>query len=163
MSQAHGLANLAILLGPIAIGLILGLVVVNAGLRPLATATLSAAAYLLGFVCFVAAKISVIRQGHLISFGSRPMSRGYRRLYRVGYGLMVSAVVLTLGLLAAQKAKVQSWPANPAFERTGGDPNRAEQGRLDDGRSTPRYPYGSPRRWSTVSGSGRSAGPRGMS
>ena len=56
-----------------------------------------------GFACFLAAKLSVLRRGVSISWGSRGMSPGYAQLYRAGYFIMgvgalmsVPAILLTL-------------------------------------------------------------------
>jgi hypothetical protein len=117
MSQVHALANLFIVLGPHLTGLVAILIVISAGAHPIGTATLSLALYAVGYTLFLAAKLSVIRQGHLVTFGSRMMSRSYRWLYRLGYMLMLGAAVLTLALLAAQKARVGRWPATPTLGR----------------------------------------------
>ena len=50
--------------------------------------------YVAGGVSFLIAKVSVIRRGILVSFGSKRMSRGHRRLYRLGYALMIAALLL---------------------------------------------------------------------
>ncbi len=48
---------------------------------------------LTGFALFVAAKLSVIRQGVYVSWGSRQMSARFRKCYRVGYALMFLGAV----------------------------------------------------------------------
>jgi hypothetical protein len=55
--------------------------------------------YGLGFLLFLLAKLSVIKTGTWISFGSKQMSPGYRWLYRSGFLLMGLGFFLTLGLL----------------------------------------------------------------
>src|SRR5438876_410182 len=119
MSQAHALVNLFIVVGPLALGLAMGLAISNARLHPFGTATLTLALYGIGFALFVVAKVSVIRRGYVISFGSRLMSLMFRRLYRLGYGLMIVAVLLTLGLLASEKVVIRRAPAKKALERAG--------------------------------------------
>src|SRR5882724_210053 len=46
--------------------------------------------YALGFALFLVAKLSLIRSGRVITFGSRLMRPGYRVLYRLGYALMAA-------------------------------------------------------------------------
>jgi len=50
----------------------------------------------LGFLAFLAAKISVYQNGFWFSFGSNRMTSGMRRLYRLGYLLMIPASIMTL-------------------------------------------------------------------
>lgn len=55
-----------------------------------------------GLALFVLAKISVIRTGHLVSFGPGRMSRMMRFVYRLGYTLMaVGAIAALLFFLVA--------------------------------------------------------------
>ena len=49
-----------------------------------------------GFLLFLISKLSVIRTGQVISFGSGLMNRQYRLLYRFGYALMTIGTVLSL-------------------------------------------------------------------
>jgi hypothetical protein len=58
--------------------------------------------YGFGFILFLLAKLSVVRTGTPVSFGSKRMSSGYRLLYRSGYFIMVFSVFLTLGLLISR-------------------------------------------------------------
>ena len=102
MGQAHGLANLFILLSP-ALGMIGLLVILNAARNPAVTTFL--VLYALGFALFLVAKLSLIRSGRLVTFGSRLMRPGYRALYRVGYALMAAGTLFTLGLLVADNLR----------------------------------------------------------
>ena len=138
MSQAHALVNLFIVVGPLALGLAMGLAISNARLHPFGTATLTLALYGIGFALFVVAKVSVIRRGYVISFGSRLMSLRFRRLYRLGYGLMIVAVLLTLGLLASEKVVIRRAPAKKALERAGTQAVPRQGTSEDAGRSAPR-------------------------
>ena len=52
-----------------------------------------------GFFMFLKAKLSVIRQGRLLSFGSGGMSRTNRTFYFLGYAVMAIALLLSLVLL----------------------------------------------------------------
>ena len=49
-----------------------------------------------GLFLFAVAKVSVFRQGHLVSFGSAKMSPQMRTAYRTGWVLMVIGATLTL-------------------------------------------------------------------
>jgi len=51
-------------------------------------------AIVVGFACFVIAKASVIRRGIWTSFGSRLMTKWWRRLYRIGYTFMALGTFL---------------------------------------------------------------------
>jgi hypothetical protein len=61
----------------------------------------------LGLSLFVTAKLSVIRQGILVSFGSRQMSTRHRRMYRVGYALMVTGWFLGIGAVLREAILTQ--------------------------------------------------------
>jgi len=50
---------------------------------------------LIGFILFLAAKISNLKKKKLISFGTKEMSEKMSNLYRVGYWLMVVGLMLT--------------------------------------------------------------------
>ena len=54
-----------------------------------------------GFVLFLKSKISVYRQGRLLSFGSAGMSKVNRFYYRAGYAVMTIALFLSLILYMA--------------------------------------------------------------
>lgn len=54
-----------------------------------------------GFLCFFVAKLSVIRTGVWLSFGSRGMSRRNAKLYRIGYALMGFGILLSVPALIA--------------------------------------------------------------
>ena len=52
--------------------------------------------WVIGFGLFLKSKISVYRQGTLLSLGSAGMSKVNRFYYRAGYAVMTIAVVLSL-------------------------------------------------------------------
>jgi hypothetical protein len=52
-----------------------------------------------GLSLFLIAKLSVVRQGSLFSFGSRQMSTSMRRCYRLGYALCALGAALSLTTL----------------------------------------------------------------
>ena len=105
MGQAHGLASLFILLAPV-LGMIGVLVILNAARNPAVTTFL--VLYALGFALFLVAKLSLIRSGRVITFGSRFMRPGYRVLYRLGYALMAAGALFTLGLFVADSLRRHS-------------------------------------------------------
>lgn len=73
------------------VALLVAIAVTNPGL-PLAL-------YLVGFVCFMIAKLSLLRQGIWFSWGTRLMTPGYARLYRTGYVIMVVGMLLCFSTL----------------------------------------------------------------
>src|SRR5260370_19699957 len=111
MGQAHGLANLFILLSP-ALGMIGILVILNAARNPAATTSLTL--YALGFALFLVAKLSLIRSGRVITFGSRLMRPGYRVLYRLGYALLAAGGLFTLRPLVSANPRRGSLPFRPS-------------------------------------------------
>jgi len=104
MGQAHGLASLFILMAP-ALGMIGIWVILNAARNPVATTAAALIVYVLGFALFLVAKLSLIRSGRLITFGSRLIRPPYRALYRLGYALMAVGALFTLGLLVADNLR----------------------------------------------------------
>jgi hypothetical protein len=48
-----------------------------------------------GLVLFLVAKLSVVKQGRWISFGTKPMRPGMANMYRAGYWLMFVGAVVT--------------------------------------------------------------------
>jgi hypothetical protein len=102
MGQAHALVSLFIGLFPFIGGVILAIVIGGAAVNPIGSAMLAIVLYASGFAFFLTAKVSVIRSGHLVTFGSRSMRPRYRALYRIGYVLMVAGLMFTVGLLATR-------------------------------------------------------------
>ncbi len=49
-----------------------------------------------GFIFFLVAKLSLIRHGKLFTIGSSEMTTAHRRLYRLGYAMMMLAGFLAL-------------------------------------------------------------------
>jgi len=58
---------------------------------------------LAGFICVVAAKISLFRQGIWGSWGPRLMTYGWARLYVIGYSLMGVGILFVLMLYQAMR------------------------------------------------------------
>ena len=90
------IASLVLLPGISLLGLLMAVLVPMARSQPARFGWLTLALYAGGFVLFAAAKTSVMRRGTLVSFGSARMSPRSRRLYRLGYVLMGTAVALTV-------------------------------------------------------------------
>jgi len=53
----------------------------------------------LGFILFLKAKLSLIKEGKLLTFGAKGMSKSNRALYISGYILMLLSLILSLGFL----------------------------------------------------------------
>ena len=70
---------------------------------------------------YVDAKVSVIRSGRLVTFGSHLMRSPYRALYRTGYVLMVAGLLFTVGLVATRSAEALRH-SNPTLGRSGRAP-----------------------------------------
>jgi len=90
------LVMLVLLPGIAVLGLLLAVLMPMAMQQPVRFAWMTLALYAGGVASFVAAKISVVRRGVLVSFGSAPMSPGNRRLYRLGYVLMGTGLAFTM-------------------------------------------------------------------
>ena len=118
MGQAHALINLFIGLFPVIGGLVLAVVIGTAAVNPIGSAKLALALYALGFALFLIAKVSVIRSGRLVTFGSHLMRSPYRALYRTGYVLMVAGPLFTVGLVATRSAEALRH-SNPTLGRSG--------------------------------------------
>jgi hypothetical protein len=104
VGQREALANALILYLPfVGLPFLLAAAVLSAiaAAVPLAFAACTLAIYLIGFVLFLTAKISLLRKGLSLSFGSSQMSLWNRRAYRAGYALMGFAVLATLSLFKA--------------------------------------------------------------
>ncbi len=75
----------------ICLSILLGL----AATAPLEALALSTGMLFAGFAMFLRAKVSVYQSGFWFSFGSGRMTARMRRLYRLGYLLMIPAVLIT--------------------------------------------------------------------
>lgn len=49
-----------------------------------------------GFACILTAKLSLFRRGTRVSWRTSGMSRGYSSIYRLGYAVIIFAVVLMI-------------------------------------------------------------------
>ena len=99
MRRFEALAQCLMMFGPIVLASLLGL----ASMVPRGTILVTLALYGLGLALFLSAKLSVLRQGIRISFGTKHMNPKERRLYLCGYGLMGIGLLLTLGMLLAAR------------------------------------------------------------
>lgn len=84
------------------IGLLMAILLPNASQNQIVFGRVMLALYGLGFSLFLLAKLSVLRQGLWMSFGSDHMSPWYRWLYRIGYCLMGLGFFFTMALVVVQ-------------------------------------------------------------
>ncbi len=89
MSKQSAIANAVILYAPISSSVIFVGFAVNALANPLGFSYFVIVMYIAGLALFLAAKISLLRRGIRVSFGSSAMSPWSRRAYRAGYALML--------------------------------------------------------------------------
>jgi hypothetical protein len=100
MRKLELLANMIVLVGPIVLAVGMGLYLPLVRHMPEASVWAVWGLYAAGFALFLAAKVSVIGQGVLVSFGSSRMSRRFRWCYRLGCALMMLGALLPLVLAA---------------------------------------------------------------
>ena len=99
MGQQQAAANLVIFLFPLAFAFVFGFFALNAYLEPYGFAYFTLGLYGLGLTLFLVAKLSLLRRGIPISFGSARMSPWNRRAYRSGYALMLVGAFATFVLV----------------------------------------------------------------
>lgn len=96
-------ASAIIMFGPILMGLVMAILIPNVSVNPKFFVHLTWTLYGIGFLLFLFAKISTIKNGNLITFGSSQMTKKNRFLYKSGYSVMIIAFVLTICLVLAYK------------------------------------------------------------
>ena len=101
MRKGELLFNYAVMLGPMVVGLGIAWAMSLTYSMPRATFWAVIVFYFVGFALFAKAKYSVIRQGHLFTFGSSQMSKNNRIAYYLGYGGMTIGFVLLIGYFLA--------------------------------------------------------------
>ena len=89
MSRSDALANVALMYGPIVFGFVLVTWITIASETPVLFRVVALGLCGIGFCLFLIAKISVMKLGTRVSFGSPKMSTHHRRMYRAGYALMI--------------------------------------------------------------------------
>ncbi len=99
MFRESAIANAVIFIGPALLGVIMAILIPNALGNQTGFAWATMLFYGLGLTLFVIAKLSLIRQGIRVSFGSDKMSPWYRWIYRTGYCLMGLGVLSTVALV----------------------------------------------------------------
>src|SRR5258705_11662650 len=112
MFRREAIANLLFAFGLPVLGLVMAIVIVNGGLHPIAATRAACTLYVVGFILFAKSKLALIMQGDLVSFGSGRMSPTNRRLYRVGYALMLLGVLATVGALVGPNVVKPAASAN---------------------------------------------------
>jgi hypothetical protein len=80
--------DIEVIVPMIIIGLLMGFIGPRWLQSPLSIVTDFGFLIVVGFLCVVAAKISLLRRGIWGSWGPRTMTTGWARLYKVGYVLM---------------------------------------------------------------------------
>ena len=70
-------------------------------LDPVRAAVRGAVVLAAGFICLMSAKFSLFRRGIWRSWGPRPMTLWWARLYKLGYILMFAGAILVLRAHAA--------------------------------------------------------------
>lgn len=105
MFERNALWNLTILIGPAVLGAVFGVLIPGALSNPSGFHRASLAVMAVGFVAFAVTKVRTIRRGKTISFGSAPMHRWERWLYRVGYFLMALGAVMTAVLAVSTQLR----------------------------------------------------------
>ena len=101
MNKRHALASLILISWPLIVGLSLIALKGVAGAYPITVPAVVLVLTCVGLGLVVTAKVSMIRRGKLISFGTREMTPLNRRLYRLGYALMIGSWALAGVALAA--------------------------------------------------------------
>ena len=99
MRKGELIFNYLIFFGPLFLGIGILTVVSLAFAMPRTVFWSFVILYIAGLSLFVKAKLSVIKQGRLISFGTANMSSPNKVAYFVGYSAMVIASLLLLGLV----------------------------------------------------------------
>ena len=99
MRRGELIANLFLFWGPALLGIFVGVFIGPAIKMPVGFSTTAIAVLLLGTISITIAKISAIRKGKLVSWGSKEMSKANRVFYRFGYALFGLGLVMIVALL----------------------------------------------------------------
>ena len=99
MGYTCAMMNFTILIGPVLIAIVMAYIIPPVLFYPKFFILLSWSLYGIGLLCFIIAKLSVIKKGKLITFGSFQMSSLHKKLYKTGYLLMIIAFLFTLALI----------------------------------------------------------------
>ena len=92
MRKGELIFNYAMVLMPLVLGLFVARFIGLYYRMPTTAFWIMAVFFLLGFVLFVKAKFSIIKQGQLFTFGPSKMTKSNRISYFLGYGGMVIGV-----------------------------------------------------------------------
>lgn len=96
MGKSSTLINLAFALFPLVLG---GCFVAVAILGPISSGMVALAASVCGVVLLAVAKLPAFRAGRWVSFGPQGLSSRSRAAYFAGWGLIVVAILLGVGIL----------------------------------------------------------------
>lgn len=65
-------------------------------LNPIPSSYVAFLFFIIGFSFFFIAKLSVIKTGKIISFGSGGMTLKYRKIYKIGYVLFFTGLIISI-------------------------------------------------------------------
>ena len=99
MGKSGSIANMVWLLAPLVLGIPIGYIVFLMKYHPTDLLPVIAFACGLGFAMLVLSKVSAIRAGKLVTWGTREMKPRDRLCYRIGYLLIVLGVALLFAML----------------------------------------------------------------
>ena len=97
MRKGELILNCAFIFTPLVFGLCMAWASVLVLSMPQAAFTGMICLFLIGFILFAKAKLSIIGQGYLFTFGSTRMSKNNRVTYFAGYILMGMGLFLFIG------------------------------------------------------------------
>lgn len=97
MRKGELVFNYVIVLMPLVLGLVLAGFIGLYYTMPGPTFWSMVVFFILGFALFLKAKLSIIRQGRLFTFGPSQMTKSNRIAYFLGYGVMFLGLFLMIG------------------------------------------------------------------
>jgi len=101
MGRSSAIAQIIINVVPFGLALAITFLIPVVSRAPRAWAIAAIIIGVVGFASFVYAKFSVLREGHLFSWGPGAMSIDHRKYYWAGYALMAISVLLMLAASVA--------------------------------------------------------------
>ncbi len=103
MKRGELFINYLITLGPVIFALILLTSTSLVRSMPKLTFISMITLFIIGFLFFLKAKLSLIHLGTIISFGSKKMTKPNKYMYLIGYGCMLFGLFILLGFLVTLK------------------------------------------------------------
>jgi hypothetical protein len=99
MGKSGAIANVVWLIAPLALSVPIGYIVFLLRYNPAVLPPVIALACSLGFALLMFAKISSIRSGKFLTWGTRELKPMHRHCYRIGYLLMGLGMTLMFAML----------------------------------------------------------------